>query len=122
MRLNVKHLAKSEIQAIENAIGTLNGLQTYDIPERACNLNDYEEVTNGAESCYRFKIAEGQWCFIENYGYATIEDSKSWIDYMRKWRDPLDICLKRFCLGYLIDYTEIDEPSEEVTNDTIQKI
>jgi hypothetical protein len=112
MRLDTKGLNTTDKELITNALGVTNWDEldtSASIKEEMEACEDFEEVENGAESCFRFKVAEGAWCFIDNNNYVSIEDSKSWREYMSQWDKPLDFNLMQFCLGDLIEYNEITD-------------
>lgn len=115
MRLDITGLNKEDLELITNKLDFSNiaELDTSDLREEMEACEDFEEVENGAESCFRFKIANNKWCFIDNNNYVSIEDSSSWREYMRQWDKDLDFNLMQFCLGNLIEYTEIDEDDED---------
>ena len=114
MRLDITGLDKQDLEILTDKLDVSNiaELDTSDLREEMEACEDFEEVENGAESCFRFKIADGKWCFIDNNNYVSVEDSPSWREYMRQWDKPLDFNLMQFCLGNLIDYTEVEDDYE----------
>lgn len=111
MRLDTTGLNNTDKELITNALGITNwaDLDTSDIRAEMDACEDFEEIENGAESCFRFKIVEGKWGFVDNNNYVSVEDSKSWREYLRQWDKPLDFNLMQFCLGNLIEYDEIGD-------------